>query len=260
MAARRVVGGHTIGGMVACRFDVGGYEVAAEVAGEGAPAVVFSSGLGDGGEVWAAVLSALESPVRVVRYARGGVGGSDAVPGDRMRSLGAAAEELRRLLDVARVGGPYVLVGHSIGAVIAEAFAARWGEDLAGVVLVDPSDIGLWFGIEEPRLRLDDGERQDCASFDLTLDAQEILAARRPLGVPGVVISSRVGRWLEVDSADPWRPYSLEGLEERWQRGHRELAAVLGATRKSAEVGGHYVHTDEPELVAGVIDELTRGG
>jgi pimeloyl-ACP methyl ester carboxylesterase len=246
--------------MVTARFDIGGYELAAGLDGEGSPAVVFVSGLGDGAEIWEPTVAALENAVRVLTYARAGVDASDALPEGTPRSLGDAAEELRQLLERAEVAAPYVVVGHSIGAVIAEAFAARWTRDLAGLVLVDPSDIGLWFGIDKPRLLLADGDRDDCATFDLTLDAQELAAGRRPLEVPTVVISSRVGRWLEVDSADPWQPYSLAELDDRWQRAHENLASTLGATRQVADAGGHYVQTDQPTLVARVIDGLTRSG
>jgi pimeloyl-ACP methyl ester carboxylesterase len=65
--------------------------------------------------------SQLYSPsVRLVTYARAGVGDSDALADSKPRSFGAAADELRRLLEAADVTGPYVLVGHSIGALIAQ--------------------------------------------------------------------------------------------------------------------------------------------
>jgi pimeloyl-ACP methyl ester carboxylesterase len=240
------------------QFDVGGYKLAAEIAGDGAPAVVFSSGLGDTGETWDAAISEMQSRVQLVTYARAGIGDSDALVDPKSQSFGAAAEELRGFLKVADVAGPYVLVGHSIGALIAQVFAARWPEELAGLVLVDPSDVQLWLEIEKPKFLIADGDREDHASFDIQVGAEEIAASRRTLDVPAVVVSSRVGRWLDSKTPNLWQPFSLRALDERWQRKHRELAADLGALQKVARVGGHYVQNDEPRLVAEAIDAVVQ--
>lgn len=244
--------------MAATHVDVGGYRLAAEVTGDGAPAVVFSSGSGDAGEPWAATIAALSAQVRVLTYARAGVGESDALPDAMPRSFGDAAEELRRLLDTVGVREPVVLVGHSIGAVVAQVFAARWPDKLAGLVLVDPSDVQLWLDIDTPKLVVPDGDREDSTSFDVKVGAEEAAAGRRHLEVPSVVISSRVGRWLDSKTPQLWRPFSLEELDARWQQNHRALAADLGAEQKVASVGGHYIQADEPLLVAAEIDAVVR--
>ncbi|GAA1696369.1 alpha/beta hydrolase [Kribbella yunnanensis] len=244
--------------MAATQIDVGGYKLAAEITGSGAPTVVFSSGLGDAGEAWDATIAALESSVQLVTYARAGIGASDSLADSTPRSLGAAAEELHRLLTAANVEGPYVVVGHSIGALIGQIFAARWPPDLAGLVLVDPSDAQLWLDYDKPKLVMADGDRDDHASFDVRLGAAEVTASRRPLSAPSFVVTSRVGRWLDAKTPELFRPFSLEVLDQRWQSWHKTLAADLGATQRVAEVGGHYVQNDQPELVAGAIDELVQ--
>jgi pimeloyl-ACP methyl ester carboxylesterase len=43
------------------------------------------------------------------------------------------------LLDAASVPGPSVLVGHSIGGLIVDAFARRWPDQGSGMVLIDTS-------------------------------------------------------------------------------------------------------------------------
>ena len=189
-------------------------------------------------------------------YARAGVGESETPVERTPRSLGAAAEELGRLLTGVEVAPPYVVVGHSIGALIALIYAARQPEKLAGVLLVDPTDIQLNLDVEEPEVVLQDGEPDGRAPFDVVASVPEVASARHRLGVPSVVISSRVGRWLDVDDPVPYRPFSLETLDERWQRAHEELAADLGATRLIADVGDHYVQNDQPELVARAIRSL----
>jgi len=59
-----------------------------------------------------------------------------------------------------------------------------------------------------------------------------------------------------VEDAEPWRPFTLEELDDRWQDHHRSLAADLGAAHKIARHGGHYIQKDDPTLVAEAIDTL----
>ncbi|SDU85276.1 alpha/beta fold hydrolase [Jiangella alkaliphila] len=220
--------------MSATLFDVGDYRLAAEITGDGPSTVVFSSGLGDAGEAWAATIAALSTRARVLTYARAGVSESDALPAPAPRSYGDAADELRRLLATVGLKEPVVLVGHSIGAIIALVFTATWPDTVAGLVLVDPSDVQLPLDLEPPKLVMHDGDREDRASFDMRRGAAEAVASRQHLGIPNVVITSRVGRWLEVATPEFWQPFSLEDLDERWQRHHRELATSLGGSRPAS--------------------------
>ncbi|HEX7980583.1 MAG TPA: alpha/beta fold hydrolase [Gemmatimonadaceae bacterium] len=43
------------------------------------------------------------------------------------------------LLDAAHVARPLVLVGHSVGGINVRVYAERYGSDVAGMVLVDPT-------------------------------------------------------------------------------------------------------------------------
>ena len=242
--------------MTATKFDVGGYKLVAEISGEGSPTVVFISGSGDAGESWDAAISALRSSTTLMTYARAGIGDSEIPADPAPRSVGVAAEELRRLLAASDIAGPLILVGHSIGALIGLVFAAQWPENLAGLVLVDATDIHLDLEIEKPILVFADGDREDHLSFDVVASADEVARSRRALDVQSVVLASRVGRWLDVADPEPWQPFSLAQLDERWQRHHRALAADLGPAHKVARFGGHYVQKDDPTIVAEAIDDL----
>ena len=61
---------------------------------------------------------------RVITYNRAGYGRSD--PGLLPRDSGREAEELRALLKKASVAEPFVLVGHSLGALNAQVFASKY--------------------------------------------------------------------------------------------------------------------------------------
>src|SRR5205814_4340326 len=81
--------------------------------GQGAPTVVFESGMGASCLSWTLVQPAVAECSRAVSYDRAGHGWSD--PAYEHRTAQQIAQELRALLNVADVSGPYVLVAHSFG-------------------------------------------------------------------------------------------------------------------------------------------------
>ncbi|HWI60444.1 MAG TPA: alpha/beta hydrolase [Symbiobacteriaceae bacterium] len=102
--------------------------------GSGAPAVVLLHGAGESSYSWAHVRNEVSRFARIVTYDRPGLGSSDPGPG---LDASASVDELRTLLTRAGVPGPYVLVGHSIGGIMARLYAIRYPEEVSGMVLVD---------------------------------------------------------------------------------------------------------------------------
>jgi len=117
--------------------DAGGVRLNLHCMGKGSPVVVFDSGLGAGGSVWRHVQSNVAKLTRACAYDRAGLGRSDPPP--RPHGQHQMARELRTLLDNAREVGPYVLVGHSMGAANVRWFLHDNASDVVGVVLVDPT-------------------------------------------------------------------------------------------------------------------------
>jgi pimeloyl-ACP methyl ester carboxylesterase len=118
--------------------SVGTHRLQLYCTGEGAPTVVIEPGLGADWSTWAAIVSSLSPAQRVCVYDRAGYGWSEAGP--MPRTVGRSAGELHELLVKAEVPGPYVLVGHSLGAHVARSYASRFASSLKGVVLVEPAD------------------------------------------------------------------------------------------------------------------------
>ena len=59
--------------------------------------------------------------------------------GPEPRDAKQISSELHTLLKGANIEGPYVLVGHSFGGLYVRTYAARYPDEVAGVVLVDSS-------------------------------------------------------------------------------------------------------------------------
>jgi len=119
------------------RVDVGGYKLHLDCVGQGVPAVVFDSGLGDSYAAWRKVQPAVARATQACSYDRGGIGFSDS--SSRPRDSRIFAEELHTLLHNAGVAGPYVFVGHSMAGFDIRIFTSLYRNEVAGMVLVDSS-------------------------------------------------------------------------------------------------------------------------
>lgn len=104
--------------------------------GEGGPTIILESGLMSSVLTWERIQPILSKSARVVSYDRAGMGWSD--PGPEPRDAAKIVSELRDLLRRAEIPPPYVLVGHSFGGLTMPLFAARYRNEVCGVVLVDP--------------------------------------------------------------------------------------------------------------------------
>lgn len=105
--------------------------------GDGAPTVVLESPVGASHLAWARVTADVSRHARVISYDRAGYGWSD--PAVSPRTAGAIVEDLRRMLRAGGEVGPFVFVGHSFGGLIVRLYALRHPEEVAGLVLVDPT-------------------------------------------------------------------------------------------------------------------------
>jgi pimeloyl-ACP methyl ester carboxylesterase len=122
-----------------------------QVTGEGAPTVVFESGMGASCLSWTLVQPQVAQFTRAVSYDRAGHGWSD--PARERRTAEQIAQELHTLLDAAAVPGPYVLVGHSFGGYVNRAFAHMYRDEVVGMVLVDSIHPAEWENPTPKQLR-----------------------------------------------------------------------------------------------------------
>jgi pimeloyl-ACP methyl ester carboxylesterase len=116
--------------------DVGGRRLYLECRGSGSPTVVLVSGLAEASVYWRGwIAPVVAQNSTVCAYDRAGQGWSDPPPSPQDGV--AVATDLHNLLAKAQLPGPYVVVGHSTGGVYVRIFAARYPDQVAGMVLLD---------------------------------------------------------------------------------------------------------------------------
>ncbi|MGE0814184.1 MAG: alpha/beta fold hydrolase [Vicinamibacterales bacterium] len=225
------------------RLRCGGVRVA------GAPIVIFEAGAFNTVETWRDVHAPIAALARACAVDRPGRGGSGPPP------PGLDADGYVALLAGALAAGgeapPYVLVGHSLGGLIVQLYAARRPGEVAGVVLVDSSH-------PDQVRRMADLPRPPASPPSSTsppppeavgLDAWAAALGHAPpaLVVPLAVVTR--SRWTSgTDSGDDAARLA------RWGELQRDLAAHGRRARHDvAADSGHYVQNDEPRLVIDAV-------
>jgi pimeloyl-ACP methyl ester carboxylesterase len=119
-------------------YDVGDYRLHLYCTGatsEGSPTVILEAGSGFPALTWYLVQKEVRGFARVCSYDRAGYGWSDSASGPL--SPAQVATDLHKLLEIAQVPGPYILVGHSAGGYYVRAYVNQYPSEVVGMVLVD---------------------------------------------------------------------------------------------------------------------------
>jgi pimeloyl-ACP methyl ester carboxylesterase len=105
--------------------------------GRGSPVVILTAG-GSGWSVnWAKVQPAIAAKTRVCSWDPAGLGLSS--PSSQPQTSDNLTSDLQAALKARGIDGPYVMVGHSLGAYPSLLFADRQPSRVVGMVLVDPA-------------------------------------------------------------------------------------------------------------------------
>lgn len=116
-------------------FTVNNRQMHLHCEGQGSPAVILEAGGAADSLWWYWVQRQLAEHTRVCAYDRAGHGWSEPASGPRDPQ--AISTDLHSLLQAAEVLPPYIMAGHSFGAVWARVYAAQYPDDVVGLALID---------------------------------------------------------------------------------------------------------------------------
>ena len=134
-------------------IDVGGRAMHVHATGKGTPIVVLEAGIAASSVSWSMVQERIARTTTVVSYDRAGFGFSEAAAGSNATARDAALD-LVLTLACSGFAGPYVLVGHSYGALIVRLCRQDFPDLVAGLVLVDPVVRAEWRDMSAEKRRM----------------------------------------------------------------------------------------------------------
>ena len=253
------------------------------------PTVVVEQGAGGVGPLWWAVQDEVAKFAPVLTYDRLGLGWSDAA--SPTRSIEQRVEELRELLELAKVPTPYVLVAHSYGGLLLRQFARKYRDRTAALVLVDTLEEAAFFRPDVLKIYARFCVILSIVAFVQTLglprlwgtlfggsrkaDARGVALATlalRPAMYRGMRDDFRSLTRLSESQREAWPagalgalplvvithgqpfPGMLATVERHWGAGQQRLAALSTNSRLVvAKNSNHMIQDDEPAVVVDAI-------
>ena len=257
--------------------NVGGRNLYLECHGSGSPTVVLQSGFPNAADIWyvgaerpPSVGQGVAEFTRVCAYDRPGstlVSTPDGLPADEPspgrsdqapmpRTARDVVDELHALLSTAGVPGPYLLVGHSIGGPFQQLYAQTHPNDVAGIVLVDPTPPALrdllppelWEGfaqsLSEPPNTIPGYTME---AYDLNASLDQIRDAPAPPRVPTTVLVAE--NFAQVPPDDPSAD-ALAAVERVRPEAFARLAASIpGSQLVPVPDTTHYIQVQRPDAL-----------
>jgi pimeloyl-ACP methyl ester carboxylesterase len=250
-------------------ISIGGRRLAMKDKGEGVPTIVLEMGLGVPGSFYDDIAEQIATSTRVVWYDRAGLGQSD--PAVIPRTIQDIVLDLHALLHNARIPGPSVFVGHSMGGLTVRYYRECYPEEVAAIVLIDSSH-------EDQRQRTLAVLPPECEREHSHLaHLRHILRVRwedpnkneekidnlansklmRNCGMLGDLPLTVISRGHSDRNPEKFPPGVVEQIEQVWQQMQYELAQLSSQSRYiRAENSGHMINKDEPDLIVEVIRQV----
>ena len=246
-------------GRFACQYvDAGGHLLRMRIRGHGGPVVVFEGGgrgsVGAPLEMWCNEQPAVSQFTTTVTYDRAGIGLSE--PGPEPRDARQVARELHTALHHARLAPPYLLVGHSFGGPLNRVFAGMYPDEIAGLVLVDPTQEE--FINRNPNPAVNQGHIPDNDWKEIQSSLAEAHESRVPANVPVILITG-MGPRVFPGYLSEKKIREYKSNHQLWLKFHQEwLNQVPNAQHIITGNSGHDVVISEPELVISAIRRIVE--
>jgi pimeloyl-ACP methyl ester carboxylesterase len=176
---------------------------------------------------------------------------SPSTPVEQPTTAQVGAADLHALLNTTKEPGPYVLVAHSWGGLIARFYASTYPDEVAGLVLLDAASEFLqgtltptqWERFVQASKELGEPKELEAVDYQPSVDA---LPADPPVvEIPPVVLSADKC-WFTFPGDDA---AEAEATCQAWLAAQDQLAEFLGAKHITDTNSGHFIQGEQPKLV-----------
>jgi pimeloyl-ACP methyl ester carboxylesterase len=253
------------------KVEVNGHKLYVACYGQGSPTIVLEHGFGTNTSTWNSIIPYLAPETQVCAYDRFNTGQSDVVLD--LLTIDQVTADLHALVKVLKIEGPVITVGHSLGGPYAVAYALRYPEEVAGIVLVDSSypeqDVRYLAAVPTPMAQEDAAITALREIFEANVSASahswelsnwSEVAARfksATLGDRPLVALTQAKKpdanWPQLS------PELADKLEEVWQEIQRDYVAMSSDGKVIvAQDSGHGIQWDQPQLVVDSILEVVK--
>ncbi len=241
--------------------------------GHGGTQVVLLHGISSGAASWADCAASLADKASVLAWDAPGYGGSSPLPVSAPSAM-HYADQLARLLDALNIGS-CVLVGHSLGALMAAAFSQAYANRVQALLLVSPA-IGYGGGpkaesVRDARLA---GLAQGIPAIAERLPARLLSAAATPgqrAQVRDVALQLHeqgYAQAVEMLCAEDLNRYRTLPFLTRVYCGEHDVVTTPEQSRAYAERhdlafgliagAGHACHIEQPGQLARLIAQIVE--
>ena len=255
----------------------GGRKMQIECAGVGTPMVLLVSGKGNRADTWrtnvvnpsnaeATVFHQAARFTRVCAYDRPATVSydnqptpSDPVPEPVTARDGVA--DVHALLTT-QTQGPYVIVGHSYGGLIARLYASTYPDSVAGLVLEDALSEGLYDGLTAAERKIIEALNLLPEPVYTVRSFEQLISAPPVRPMPTVILTADLPPINANDVASGVFPASVtvEFVNTLWSAQIAAQAALArlfpGARHITNTNSRHYIHLEQPQLVVDSIREV----
>ena len=256
IAVVSAAGGNNLGGLI----DMGGgRKMYLECRGTGSPTVVLISGTRGAHDDWtdlidsknptgarpgeSAVFPQVSKFTHVCAYDRPGTSRNDntltdSTPVRQPTTAQQGVADLHALLTAAKEPGPYVLVGHSWGGMIARLFASTYPDEVSGLVLLDPASeflkssltLAQWATYIKATKRLIEPNGLEAPDHARTLEL--LHGSPHVRSMPAIVLTSDKRFDFAAGGPETWAA---------WRTAQDRLSNVLNAKHVSDTNSGHVI-------------------